>query len=325
LLKSTSSINEDPSVASTSKNDEATGHSEKLNKNRSKPLAVEHAEEDKNILGTLPVKTLPAEPLKDESNESGVLFGNMFGVKQTDEKVNSELKNGSDSKLTEKLTSKSGFPEYKGGLAFGSGVTSESAKDDMFSIGIFGKKQSQTNFAEMNPLTGKFSAQPGDAQNEEVDDDDPEKFKMHDQTALFQGQASTGHETETLIKSVGPAKLYRFDQKQWKARGTGKFQFWQTPVGRIRLVMRENLTEKLRLNHYIDPQLPLELKDSVANVYMWVGNDYCPEDGGTTGLKSQSRSFSAKFKLSDKESIASFKESYENAQQKNMKCAPTQE
>jgi len=351
LSKCTSSKTVEPSAASTSKKDKEIGHSEKLGNNGEKtPVANAEEDEAEIILGTPPVKSLSPEPskacneklnFKEKPNESGVQTGetrtNMFGHQYSSESVNIDEKKQLDGNRTGEFSTikPGGFSAFNGGSAFGSGSTlgslagsgdTESGnKDAMFSSGIFGKMQSQTNFAEVNPLTGKSAGQSGVAPSEEYDDEDPEKFHMHDQTALFKGQASTGHETETLIQTVGPAKLYRFDQKLWKARGTGKFQFWQTPEGKIRLVMREALTEKLRLNHYIDPQLPLDLKDSVGNVFMWVGDDYCPEDGGMTAPVSQSRSFSAKFKKSDSESIALFKENYENAQQKNMTCAQTQE
>jgi len=336
------------SLSKTSKEEEL-GQSLEL-QNQESALGVTNAEqgEDENILGTPPIKSLSPEPLqactktldfKSKPNESAVPVEetratkfesqwpaqtfNTFEKEQLDGKPEGEL---SDIKFN-------GFPAFQGGSAFGSKSTFGSGagfggvgNDAMFSSGIFGKKQSPSNFAEVNPLTGKSAAQPGVAVTEEDDDEeDPEKFHMHDQTALFKGQASTGHETETLIQTVGPAKLYRFDKNQWKARGMGKFQFWQTPEGKIRLVMREALTEKLRLNHYVDPQIPLDLKDGAGNVFMWVGDDYCPEDGGMTAPVSQSRSFSAKFKKSDTESIQSFKENYENAQRQNMTCVQTQE
>jgi len=321
-------------------------------KNQENALGVTNAEqgEDENILGTPPIKSLSPEPLKactktldfkSQPNESAVPVeetrANKFESQWPTQTFNTYEKEQLDGKPEGGLSDIkfSGFPALQGGSAFGSGSTfgtgagfggaGNGNKDSMFSTGIFGDKQSQSNFAEVNPLTGKSAAQPGVAVNEEDDEEDPEKFHMHDQTALFKGQASTGHETETLIQTVGPAKLYRFDKNQWKARGTGKFQFWQTPEGKIRLVMREALTEKLRLNHYVDPQIQLDLKDSAGNVFMWAGDDYCPEDGGMSAPVSQSRSFSAKFKKSDTESIQLFKENYENAQQQNMTCVQTQE
>jgi len=304
--------------------------------------------DDNALLGTPPVKSLSPEPMKSpvqacaktlnfmkKPNESSAqneeIKANMFGLKTAEETMNPDDKKQSESKPEDKLSSIkfTGFSKFEGGSTFGSGAafgsTDFGTKDSMFSSGIFGMEQSQTNFAEVNPLTGKSEVKSSAAVIEEKDDDDPEKFHMHDQTALFKGQASTGHEKETLIKSIGPAKLYRLDQNQWKARGMGKFQFWQHEEGKIRIVMREDKTEKLRLNHYVDPQLSFQMKDETNNVFSWVGNDYCPEDGGMSEPVSQCMSFSARFRASDTDTIEAFKEMFKSAQQQNLRSSQTQE
>ena len=62
----------------------------------------------------------------------------------------------------------------------------------------------------------------------------------------------TGEEEERMIYK-GRAKLLRFDEtvNEWKERGKGEIKFLQhNETGRIRLILRQDQTLKLRMNHY---------------------------------------------------------------------------
>jgi len=75
---------------------------------------------------------------------------------------------------------------------------------------------------------------------------------------LNEKTVATGHENETLLESIPFKVLYRWGEdvsgkKLWKARATNTtITFYKNKENnKVRMVVREELTSKLRLNHYI--------------------------------------------------------------------------
>merc|ERR550517_674767 len=120
--------------------------------------------------------------------------------------------------------------------------------------------------------------------------EDPSKFQMlsddHLNKLREQGSAQTGHEDEENIATVGPAKLYRFSEGQWKGRGTGAFEFYKnTGDGKVRIVLRENKTGKLRLNHYLNSNLIIQHQQNDPKSWTWAALDRSDDaDADSTDL-----------------------------------------
>jgi len=82
----------------------------------------------------------------------------------------------------------------------------------------------------------------------------------------------TGHEDEKLLSSIFIRNLYIFQNNEWKIRATNtQIEFYENNNRNIRLVVREQLTQKLRLNHYISPATQLNNKEDY--VWTWIAYD----------------------------------------------------
>ena len=63
--------------------------------------------------------------------------------------------------------------------------------------------------------------------------------------------------------------MFRFDNKEWKERGTGDCKFLQhSSTSRIRILMRRDKTLKICANHYITPEI--SLSPNVGSDRSWV-------------------------------------------------------
>lgn len=77
------------------------------------------------------------------------------------------------------------------------------------------------------------------------------------------------------------AKLFRFDKKEWKERGTGELKMLQHKVSqKIRIVMRRDKTLKICANHRILGEMTL--KPNVGSDRSWVYT--APNDIGEDGI-----------------------------------------
>ena len=75
--------------------------------------------------------------------------------------------------------------------------------------------------------------------------------------------------------------LYRFDKKdnEWKTRGKGTIKMMQhKDTKQIRMVMREGLTLKLRMNHNIHPTIELKPNQGSEKSWTWATTDYAGEE-----------------------------------------------
>jgi len=86
--------------------------------------------------------------------------------------------------------------------------------------------------------------------------------------------AETGEENETEIAKLW-ASLYKFDKdtNEWKQRGRGDVKFLHNN-GRVRLVLREDKTLKLRLNCVVTGSESLQANESSDRAWSWTTKDF---------------------------------------------------
>eukprot|EP01083_Nonionella_stella_P015073 42191_1 len=117
----------------------------------------------------------------------------------------------------------------------------------------------------------------------EVNEPDPEdngNYTLKPIVSLEEVEVETGHDDERELKSFDIAKLYRWgkdvsQQPCWKARASKtSITFYQhNSTGKIRMVCRENITNKLRLNQNVAPSLIVALSKKSEKQISWRGMD----------------------------------------------------
>jgi hypothetical protein len=106
--------------------------------------------------------------------------------------------------------------------------------------------------------------------------------------------------------------LYRFagnkDPPEWVTRGLGDVRFLQNDsTGKVRLLLRENKTFKVRMNHIVHPDISLTPKQGLEDkAWTWSALDYSEEDGS-----SKEEQFCVRFKTT--EFAQDFKKQYDEA------------
>jgi len=126
-------------------------------------------------------------------------------------------------------------------------------------------------------------------------------------------ETSNGEENEKAIFDMR-AKLFRFDkkEKEWKERGVGDVRFMEHKEShKIRILLRQDKTLKVRLNHYVVPGL--ELSECFGSDRAWMWN--CPMDYSEE--EPQPDIFAIRFK--NHENALKFKDAFEDAIEKNSK------
>lgn len=92
------------------------------------------------------------------------------------------------------------------------------------------------------------------------------------------GAVPTGEEDERLVWKQR-CKLYRFHDNQWKQRGTGEMTFLQHESSRmVRMVMRQDKTYKVVLNHYVAPTAELKINFGNDRSRVWSAIDFSDND-----------------------------------------------
>jgi len=124
-------------------------------------------------------------------------------------------------------------------------------------------------------------------------------------------ETSNGEENEEAIFTMR-AKLFRFDtkEKEWKERGVGDVRFMKHKESqKIRILMRQEKTLKVRLNHYVVPGLELSEMASSDRAWMW----NCPMDYSEE--EPQPDIFAIRF--ANHENALKFRDAFEDAIAKN--------
>jgi Ran-binding protein 1 len=112
---------------------------------------------------------------------------------------------------------------------------------------------------------------------------------------LQEVEVDSGEKEETEVYRAACA-LYRFDKEsgEWKTRGRGDVRFLQhKETRRTRLVLRENKTLKLRMNHVVSSLVKLALNAGSDRSWTWSTTDYAEDEGG------KNETFAIKFKTAD--------------------------
>jgi len=180
-------------------------------------------------------------------------------------------------------------------------------------------------FGEAANTTGAFVFQPAATTTEaseetsELTDEQAKEEAERDAGVYFEPvchletiKTSNNEEDEEVIYKMR-SKLYRFDkkEKEWKERGIGDVRLMQhKETHKIRILMRQEKTLKVRLNHYLVPGLELNEMPGSDTAWMW----NCPMDYADE--EPQPEIFAIRFK--NHEIALSFKEAFEDAIQKNL-------
>ena len=112
-----------------------------------------------------------------------------------------------------------------------------------------------------------------------IDEDNPEKKReLHFKPLVSLPKLRTGEENDEVI-FCHRAKLFRFNNNQWKERGTGEMKILKNKTtNRYRCVMRHNQILKLCCNHCLSPEMVLSPFPGSKKAWMWCAYDFADED-----------------------------------------------
>merc|ERR1712046_198797 len=125
---------------------------------------------------------------------------------------------------------------------------------------------------------------------------------------LAEVQVCTGEEDEETLYSTR-AKLYRWGEdvkgeKCWKDRGTGEVKLLKHhDTGKIRVLLRVDKTRKIRLNHYLQKELELNVNPTSDKAWTYTTTDYSDETPEPSNLC---------IKFKDPETANAFKENWDS-------------
>merc|ERR1712072_1009401 len=106
---------------------------------------------------------------------------------------------------------------------------------------------------------------------------------------LAEVQVCTGEEDEEILHACR-GKLYRWGEdvkggKMWKDRGTGELKLLKHhDTGKIRVLLRVDKTKKIRLNHYLSPDLELKVNPTSDKAWTYITTDYSDEEAVVSNL-----------------------------------------
>ena len=133
----------------------------------------------------------------------------------------------------------------------------------------------------------------------------------------------TGEEDEKELVSI-EGKLYRWgmgnEGLQWKMRATGNVRLLKNNKDdRVRVVMREGHTQKVRLNHFIK-DVNIRFREKSDKHLLWESIDYCkPDNIDEPKEGTEIHQFAIRFRNS--ESANEFKNVWDSCQTKKESCS----
>ena len=158
--------------------------------------------------------------------------------------------------------------------------------------------------------TEGLQSSPHPVSGDQIERDNPEKeADIHFEPIVRlpeQFEVKKGEEDDKVLFAQR-AKLYRFDNKEWKERGVGELKMLQNPKsGKVRLLMRRDQVLKVCCNHFLSADMTLSPMANSERSWVWFTS--CDVSEGTP----KPEKFAAKFKTKD---IAEeFREAFESAQ-----------
>ncbi|KAK9837640.1 hypothetical protein WJX74_001828 [Apatococcus lobatus] len=148
--------------------------------------------------------------------------------------------------------------------------------------------------------------------DEENADEEECQAEFQPLVQLQEVETTTGEEAETTLVDF-KCKLYRFDNDsgEWKERGVGRVRLLEHKENkRIRLLMRQEKTLKIRANHIIMPGTKLQEHSGNDKSWVWSTVDFAEEE-------QKPELFCIRF--ASVERAAEFKKEYEKAVLHNEK------
>jgi len=215
---------------------------------------------------------------EDDANNTS---GNSGGGWPSFGGVDNDNNNNNNNKADEN-TSAGGWGNFSGGFSdvqttagFGNAQWGNSEKANEF--GSFGDQNQDFNFDHLlsyqsrdekpqSDVNAAGKADAGSAENEDNNNKDEEdnavQITFKPLVHLEERTVESGHENEKHMQSYDVLKLYRWGKDVtghpgWKNRASNtKLQFYQhNDSGKVRLVCRENITNKLRLNQLLEESI----------------------------------------------------------------------
>ncbi|XP_075747583.1 E3 SUMO-protein ligase RanBP2-like isoform X1 [Rhipicephalus microplus] len=126
----------------------------------------------------------------------------------------------------------------------------------------------------------------------------------------------TGEENEKVCFEER-AKLFRYDEKEWKERGIGVVKLLENKEGKVRLLMRREQVLKVCANHYIHSGMTLTPMPKKDTAWIWDAQDFADSE-------ARPQKFCIRFKTP--EIAAQFKEAFDQAVNKSKQavasCSP---
>ncbi|KIZ02871.1 putative Ran-binding protein 1 c [Monoraphidium neglectum] len=147
---------------------------------------------------------------------------------------------------------------------------------------VFGSGLVGTGFAGFTGVSSTSSAAPAAAAADAGEGDDgadPEEECQAEFKPLVQleeVETSTGEEDEECLIDL-KCKLYRFDSNsnEWKERGIGQARLLKHKANqRVRLLMRQEKTLKIRANHIVMPGTKLQEHAGSDKAWVWSTVDF---------------------------------------------------
>ena len=177
--------------------------------------------------------------------------------------------------------------------------------------------------AEATPAADAASTAKEEAAASAEDDENPE---AHESTAQFEALVNLEevevktHEEDEAIDYQQRAKLFVYGEasldkgtgvKSWCERGVGDCKLLKHKENnRIRVLMRQEGTLKIIVNHFVDPRITLTPNVGTDKSWIWKAHDF------SNGETLEETLFAIRFK--DKEIADKFKEAFQKAQAENQ-------
>ena len=195
---------------------------------------------------------------KDESQKGSIAGKSEEKKENTGFQFKLEPKPESVSKPAEKETSPFKFTFTPSGKASGSDVRSPEIDRE----GMYVNKEGEDDHIHFEPL-----------------------IQLPDKVDLV-----TGEENENVLFQHR-AKLFRFQNNEWKERGLGDIKILENKRNRkVRIVMRREQILKICCNHYLSPDMELKpMPKSDGKAWLWYAMDFADDEPST-------EQFSIKFK-----------------------------
>ncbi len=149
------------------------------------------------------------------------------------------------------------------------------------------------------------------------EEDNCVKYNLQPIVSLEEQTVASGHEDESEVGSFPFKTVYRWGEdvggeQGWKSRATkSSINFYQNKTtGKTRMVCREQVTNKLRMNQVVQSSVTLKTRGDKG--WSWISVDSCvASEDNSKGMSKWA------VKFEEVERAQAFKETFEKAQRNN--------